>query len=74
MSIPQKYFAELSKQCNGEAKRYGGITDEKELRANLTANCLPLEMLNDKTIDYDEFLVNRRKLMALKIKEWFTGL
>lgn len=71
---PEKYFAELLKQCNGGAKRYGGISDEKELRSNLTANCLPLEMLNDKTIDYDEFLVHRRKLMALKIKKWFAGL
>jgi hypothetical protein len=71
---PSQYFGELSKQCNGGAKRYGGITDEKELRANLEANCIPSSMLSDEVVDYGEFLVERRKLMALKIKEWFNSL
>ena len=55
-------------------KRYGGIDDEKELRANLAMNCIPAAMLDGEPLDFDEFLDERRRLMALKIKAWFDGL
>ena len=71
---PDKYFVELLEQCNGGKKRYGGITDEADLRDNLAANCVPEGMLNDQTPSYEEFLAERRKLMALKIKRWFEVL
>lgn len=71
---PEKYFAELVGQCNGGEKRYGGITDEAELRANLDANCIPLNMLDGNIPNYEDFLTERRKLMALKIKKWFEVL
>jgi hypothetical protein len=71
---PEKYFAELLEQCNGGKKRYGGIADEAGLRENLAANCVPDGMLNDQTPCYEEFLAERRKLMALKIKRWFEML
>ena len=54
--------------------KYGGITDRDELHANLIQNCVPVAMLNGGIPDYDDFLVERRKLMALKIKTWFEGL
>ena len=71
---PQKYFRELAEQCNGGKKKYGGITKESELRANLRANCVPELLLDGDTPDYDDFLEERRKLMALKIKSWFEAL
>ena len=71
---PEKYFAELLQQCNGGKKHYGGITNKNELRENLAANCIPMGMLNDNPPDYETFLVERRKLMALKIKQWFEEL
>jgi hypothetical protein len=71
---PQKYFWELADQCNGGKKKYGGITKESELRANLRANCVPESLLDDDIPDYEEFLEERRKLMALKIKTWFEAL
>lgn len=71
---PEKYFAELAEQGNGGKKRYGGITDEAGLRANLRASCLPEAMLDGKIADYDDFLEERRRLMALKIKTWFETL
>ena len=71
---PEKYFSELTDQCNGGKKRYGGITDEADLRDNLKANCVPASMLDGNPLDYDEFLAERRKLMALKIKQWFEAL
>jgi hypothetical protein len=41
---------------------------------NLVANCVPERLLDDGPPDYDAFLAERRKLMALKIKQWFEAL
>jgi hypothetical protein len=71
---PQKYFRELAEQCNGGKKKYGGITKETELRANLRANCVPEALLDGDIPDYDDFLEERRRLMALKIRTWFEAL
>ncbi len=73
-AAPEKYFSELLKQCNGGAKKYGGITTEPELRENLRMNCIPESLLDGKVPNYDDFLEDRRKLMALKIKQWFEVL
>ena len=71
---PEVYFAEIAEQCNGGAKKYGGITDTEEMRANLCLSCLPECLLDGVTPDYDDFLEQRRKLMARKIKTYFEGL
>ncbi len=71
---PAVYFKELTEQCNGGAKKYGGITDKDELVANLQTNCIPEAMLQGEVLDYETFLGERRKLMALKMKEWFEVL
>lgn len=71
---PEIYFKQLVEQCNGHAKKYGGITDYPEMRANLAMNCIPEAMLDGQIGDYSDFLVERRKLMALKIKAWFEVL
>ena len=65
---PEKYFKELADQVSGGKKRYGGITVEADLRANLGASCVPESMLDGEIPNYDDFLEERRKLMALKIK------
>jgi len=71
---PEIYFAELLKQVNGGPKRYGGITDLDDLKENFDQNCLPLSMLEGNIPDYDSFLVERRRLMSLRIKKWFELL
>jgi hypothetical protein len=71
---PEQYFRELVEQCAGGKKKYGGITDEKALRANLRMHCIPESMLDGTIPDYDDFLEERRKLMAQKIKTWFASL
>lgn len=71
---PSDYFKELAEQCSGGAKRYGGITDKAEMAANLQTNCIPAAMLDGEIKDFGEFLEERRKLMALKIKAWFEVL
>jgi hypothetical protein len=71
---PARYFAELAEQAAGGARKYGGITDPDELRANFRSSCLPETLLDGEVPAYDEFLADRRKLMALKIKAWFETL
>jgi hypothetical protein len=71
---PEKYFKELAEQCDGGRKKYGGITDTADLRANLKMSCLPQSLLDGDIPTYDDFLDERRKLMALKIKTWFEAL
>ena len=78
---PEQYFQELVKQCDGGKKKYGGITEEyggiteeKDLRENLKTHCIPQSMLDGAIPIYDDFLEERRKLMAQKIKTWFETL
>ncbi|WP_108502762.1 GmrSD restriction endonuclease domain-containing protein [Paracoccus indicus] len=71
---PKIYFSELADQCNGGAKKYGGITTIEEMRANLRMSCLPECMLDGEIPSFDDFLEQRRKLMAQKIKTYFEGL
>jgi hypothetical protein len=71
---PEKYFKELAEQCDGGRKLYGGITSATHMKANLRANCLPETMLGSELPNYDAFLEERRRLMALKIQHWFEAL
>jgi len=71
---PAVYFKELAEQCNGGKKKYGGITDLGELKANLVDSCIPDSLLSETLQDYDSFLEQRRKLMAGKIKAYFQTL
>lgn len=73
-NAPEIYFGELAEQCAGGKKKYGGITEIDELRANLHMNCLPESLLDGVIPTYDDFLEERRKLMAQKIKTWFEAL
>jgi len=71
---PEVYFKEIAEQVNGGPKRYGGITDPEVLRQNFEENCLPESLLNGQVPDYETFLAERRRLMALRIKRWFEVL
>jgi hypothetical protein len=71
---PERYFAELAEQCSGGKRKYGGITNMDELRANLRMHCIPESMLNGEIPDFEEFLAQRRKLMAKRIEAWMKTL
>ena len=71
---PEQYFAEIVEQVSGGPKRYGGITDPEDLRENFAQNCLPDCLFKGEVPTYDDFLAERRHLMALKIKQWFEVL
>lgn len=71
---PNVYFNELLEQCNGGKLKYGSINTMEELNKNLAMNCIPLSIATMDASKYNEFLEERRKLMALKIKQYFTML
>ena len=71
---PEKYFGDLAEQCAGGIKKYGGITDLADMAANLRVHCLPESLIDSEIPAYDDFLEERRRLMALKIKKWFEVL
>ena len=71
---PDAYFSEVLEQCHGGVLKYGGISSLDELHQNLQANCVP-ESIFTMTLDqYDEFLKQRRKLMAEKMREYYFSL
>lgn len=71
---PEKYFSDLVQQVKKGVSKYGGISSLEELRENFIMNCIPESFLNGEILNYDDFLVERRKLMSLKIKKWFSSL
>jgi hypothetical protein len=71
---PVRYFAELAEQIRGGTSRYGGIDQADEMRKNLEAHCIPLSMMEGQIPEYDDFLRQRRVLMAQKLKAWFERL
>jgi hypothetical protein len=71
---PDAYFSEVLEQCRGGVLKHGGISSLDELHENLKSNCIP-ESIFTMTLDhYDEFLKERRKLMAQRMKEYYFSL
>lgn len=71
---PSVYFNEVRNQCLTGVTKYGGIKSESELMENLRQNCIPVSVFEMDASNFDEFLVERRSLMAKKIKGYYEGL
>lgn len=71
---PCDYFKEVFEQCTSKNARYGNITDIEILNTNLAINCIPERIQYLGAVDYECFLLERRKLMAQKIKNYFYSL
>lgn len=71
---PNVYMEEVFKQCQTKNTTYGGITEESDLIANMKENCIPLSFKDMTVYDYEEFLKQRQKLMAAKVKEYYYSL
>ena len=71
---PDAYFSEVLEQCHGGALKYGGISSLDELHENLKSNCVPESIFTMSLDRYDEFLKERRKLMAQKMKKYYFSL
>ena len=51
-----------------------GIDSREELVENLRMNCVPESIFDGNHLSYQDFLIERRKLMAVKIREYFSVL
>ncbi len=71
---PNIYFRKLKEQCNGGEKIYGAIDNPKTLYRNLKMNCIPKTIFSMAINEYEEFLNQRRLLLALKMKEYYFSL
>lgn len=71
---PDIYFKELENQCNGGELKYGAIDNIKELNKNLNSHCIPESIFNMNIDNYEDFLEQRRKLMAQKMKNYYYSL
>lgn len=70
---PNKYFSEhLQHSINGT--QAGNINTEAGFWANLEKNCIPRSVLTMDAGDYPQFLLERRKLIAEKIKQYYYSL
>ena len=71
---PNDYMKSIIDQCNGQENKYGAINTLDDLYKNMEENCIPRSFV-DMTIDnYEDFLKERRKLMAQKLKQYYESL
>ncbi len=71
---PVNYMGDMLEQCSGGKQKYGNITSLVDLKANLAEHCIPESFLSLNVDSYSDFLSERRKLMAIKIRDYFYAL
>jgi hypothetical protein len=71
---PNIYFQELKKQCECGKLKYGAIDTMDELLDNLKTHCIPESIFEAGIDSYDDFLTERRKLMAEKMRGYYYSL
>ncbi len=65
---PNVYMAEVMMQCNTKEATIGSILDREVLEENLRINCIPQGFSKMSIENFDDFLKQRRILMAQKNK------
>lgn len=68
---PNEYFKIVFEQCNTKDLKYGNISDLHLLMENLKANSIPEKIVSMDFSHYEDFLLERRKLMSMKIKNYY---
>lgn len=71
---PNEYFRKIKEQIAEGTFDITTLNDEKLLFENLKENEIPVSILNNTHENYEAFLLERRKLMAIKIKEYYQSL
>lgn len=74
MQAPNEYLATAVKQCETGVLKLGGIVDKEDLLRNLDENAIPHEILSDELLNFEEFLNARRRLIAKKIRAYYSTL
>ena len=71
---PIEYFNKIAQQVRGGNAFFGCIDNEEDLIRNLKENAIPESIMNMTYDNYEEFLSQRQKLMANKVKEYYLSL
>jgi hypothetical protein len=71
---PKGYMLDVIEQTMGGKSKYGGIDNKEILIENLRQNCIPEGFEKMEVGDYENFLKDRRKLMAKKIEGYYKSL
>lgn len=71
---PSVYFGKVLNQCEGGDIVLGNIADKDLLAINLEENSSPQNIMNMTVENYDEFLTERRKMMAALIQKYYERL
>lgn len=71
---PNEYFNSVKAQIDSGDLHLSGINNIDDLKANLESNCVPFDIVNMGIDNYQDFLTERRKLMADKIKNYYFNL
>lgn len=72
---PNVYFKEAFDSATETGNVFGTPMTLDELKKNMAMNCIPLDIVNWDYNQYiNDFLPQRRKLMAAKIKTYYQGL
>ncbi len=71
---PAEYFSKLIEHCTNGSESFGAIIDIGEIQENFKMHCVPSGMENKTIEHYEEFLAERRNLMAQKIKNYYWRL
>ena len=71
---PNAYMQEIVNQCENKNATIGSIIDNDTLKENLRTNCIPDNFYLMTVNDYEDFLKQRRILMAKKIKDYYYSL
>ena len=74
MKAPNEYFTIAKNQCETGEMTIGTITDYEAFKTNLAVNCIPENIVDMTAADYPDFLLQRRTMMAKKIKEYYYSL
>ena len=71
---PNEYFKIVFEQTENKDLKYGNISDINVLREKLRTNCIPEDIISMNINNYEDFLLERRKLMAKKIQKYYNSL
>lgn len=71
---PRDYFELINAQIAENKRQLSGLSTEQEVLENLKMNCVPVEIMQMSFDNYSDFLIQRRKLMANKIKDYYFSL
>jgi hypothetical protein len=71
---PNIYFGKVLEQCDQKSIAFGNISSQEALNENLKENALPEGIVNMDVSNYDDFLVERRNLMAQLIEIYYKKL